>query len=182
MHVISEFHLQARPDFSSFFFPVGANSKTVVYLNFIPQNDETIAVSIERHHLHEENDQLRQRDVDAFFYGVLLTLELYSSLYPDKRLLCRSDDDDQSIIFRTILGNYRDILNRVFSITVLDEKEEIESLSYSKNAFSAYTLKRLDDTPSVKADLSNYKYNMHSALFDLSVTVQMLIHFHSQLN
>lgn len=182
MRTLMEFHLQAKPDFSSFFYPIGAKSETVVYLNFIPQPDETVAVSIERHHLHEENNQLTDRDVDAFIYGVLLAIEFYSGLYPNKCLLCKSDDPVESIIFRLVLREYRHILDRVFLRSFVDGNEAIDWPSYGEYAFPGYTLKRINDTPTVQADMSNYKYNVHSTLFNLSVTVQMLIHFHGQLN
>lgn len=182
MRTVIEFHLQAKPDFSSFWFPIGAKRETFVYVNFVPQTGETVGISIERHHLHEENDQLKDQDVDSFLYGVLLAIEFYSGLYPGKCLFCKSDDPVQSIIFRMILRSNRHILERVFFVSVLEEKGEIDWPSYGEHTFPAYTLKRIGDTPTVQADLSNYKYNVHSAFFNLSVTVQMLIHFHSQLN
>jgi len=182
MQTVIEFHLQAKPDFSSFWFPIGANRETWVYLNFVPQNDETVGVSIERHHMHEGNCELMDRDVDAFIYGVLLGIEFYSGMYPEKCLFCKSDDLVQCTIFRIMLRSNRHLLERVFSVSVLEEKAEIDWPSYGEHSFPAYTLKRICDTPAVQADMSNYKYNVHSVFFNLSVTVQMLIHFHSQLN
>jgi len=182
MRTVIEFHLQAKPDFSSFWFPIGAKRETFVYVNFIPQTAESVSTSVERHHLHEENTELEERDVDSFVFGVLLAIEFYSGLYPDKCLLCKSDDPVQSIIFRMILRSNRHILERVFSVIVADEKGEIDWPSYGEHSFPGYTLKRICNTPAVQADMSNYKYNVHSAFFNLSVTVQMLIHFHSQLN
>jgi|SRR6185437_2597469 len=181
MQIVSEFHLQAKPDFSSFWFPVGGNGETWVYLNFVPQKEGIVGVSIERHHLGD-NSGLLDRDVDVFFYGLLLGIEFYSGLYPNKCLLFKSDDEIQSIVFRTMLRSYRDMLERVFSFHVLDDKGEIDWSTYGEGAVPAFTLKRLGGTPSVKADLSNYKYNVQSVLFDLSVTVQMLVHFHGTLN
>jgi hypothetical protein len=178
------FYLQAKPDFSSIWFPIGVRREVVIWLDFKSEKDDTFALSIERHYPQSlvEPVTLHNEDINALLYGVLTAIEIYTGLNPDRYVLCKSDDPIASMIFRIMLRSNRDVLEKGFSVNIFNETAEIDWTAEEGTSCPPFTLKRIADSPSVQPDRANHKYTLDSQILNCSLTVFMLIQVVPELN
>lgn len=178
------FYLQAMPDLSIFWFPVGSRRELAIFIEFTSESDSSSSISIE--HFRPFKDvgtlSLSDEDVDALLFGVLIAVEAYTSLYPNKYVVFDPKDQICSMIFRVMLRTYRDILEKAFSITLLGEADTIDRASNGETISPAFSLKRTSGAPTVQSDESKDRYTLHSLLFDFPVTVFALVQVQTNTN
>lgn len=178
------FYLQARPDLSLFWFPIGSRRELAIYIEFTPESDSSSSISIEHFRPFKDvgSPSLSDQDVDALIFGVLIAVEAYTGLYPNKYVAFDPKDPICSMIFRVMLRTYRDILQKAFSITLLGEADAIYGASNGETICPAFSLKRTSGAPTVQIDQSKEKYTLRSLLFDFPLTIFALVQVQTKTN
>lgn len=162
--------LQARPDFSKFWFS-GMPGALVIELSFVCHKANIYDMVIERGYLFEDPfpGPPTQKDINALLFAVIQVLELYTAKYPERTIRCKPGDKIQTLTFRILLLANHDLLGPLF--TVQDEGKG--RLPFGKELENAvFMLKRKPGGPSTPQP-TQLTLNTFSQLFGHPVSVRL---------